>query len=387
LNDRTIIGNLERPIEIAFRDKDNNSKLLGYVKKYIDTNNEVLYANSPLHRLHFSDERDRKIVFQLSGVDTSYINDIIKKVDAIKSSWKIVNNPFNILMALVIRQYTIDKNKDMLNNALLYLTLSFYSSLHFKYFKFLPNENVMNYTINNLNNKFLFKQYGVIVKALIHTALKSHEKYEKELTRGTDVDIVNYLMFLNTRLNNLMKNFTNEYMKNSREKNYLNTEKDSHDEADYFETDNVSLAIARLTGQSTNKFYSSELNEKFIRVSAKWSDVSPVTLQQALLSIKEGEKSKVNLLIQSILQVYLIDGKNPVESIGSQKFIAYSISVYSKSNTKDANILTIKKLLDYFLKNNSNRYSETEREATRVSYRKALFMYMVLFIQSSQISH
>jgi hypothetical protein len=387
LNDRVIIDNLERPIEIAFRDKANNSKLSGYVKKYIDTNNEILYANSPLHRLHFSDDRDRKVVFQLAGVEDKYIGEIIKKVDAIKSSWKIVNSSFNILMALVIRQYSRDKDKDMLNNALLFLTLSFYSSLHFKYFKFLPNENVMNYTINNLNNKFLFKQYGVIVKALIHTALKSHEKYEKELLRGTDVDIVNYLMFLNTRLNNLMKNFTSEYMKNSRDKNYLNTEKDSHNEEDYYETDNVSLAIARLSGQATNKFYSSELNDKFIRVSSKFSDVSPVTLQQALHSIKEGEKEKIKLLVQSILQVYLIDGKNTYESVGSQKFIAYCISVYSKSNTKDKNILTIKKLLDYFLKNNSNRYSETEREATRVSYRKALFMYMVLFIQSNQISH
>jgi hypothetical protein len=387
LNDRVILGNLERPIEIAFRDKANNTKLLGYIKKYIDTNNEILYANSPLHRLHFSDDRDRKIVYELAGVDSKYIEDLLKKVDAVQASWKIVNNPFNIIMALIIRQHAKDKDKDMMNNSLLYLTLSFYSSLHFKYFKFLPNENVMNYTINNLNNKFLFKQYGVIIKALIHTAVRSHEKYEKELLRGNDVDIVNYLYFLNTRLNNLMKNFTREYMKNSKEKNYLNTEKDSHDEADYFETDNVSLAIARLSGQATNKFYSSELNEKFIRVSAKFSDVSPVTLKQALNSIKDGEKEKISLLIQSILQVYLIDGKNSYDSVGSQKFIAYCISVYSKSNTKDRNILTIKKLLDYFLTHNSNRYSETEREATRVSYRKALFMYVVLFIQSNQISH
>ncbi|PTU25800.1 hypothetical protein DA469_21845 [Bacillus subtilis] len=317
----------------------------------------------------------------------NYIGEIIKKVDMIKSSWKIVNNPFNILMAMIIRQYSIDKKEESLNNSLLYLTLSLYSSLHYKYFQYIPNENVMNYTINNLNNKFLFKQYGVVIKALFHTANKTLEKYEKDLKRGNDEDIVNFLMFLQTRLNNLMKNFTSEYMKNYKSKKYLNTEKDNTDEDNFYETDNVSLMISRLTSQTTNKFYSGDLNDKLIRVSSKFSDVSPITLKYALESIKKNEREKVESLIQSILQVYLIDGKNSYESIASQRFIAYCISIYSKSNTKDVNILRIKKLLDYFLKNNSNKYSETEREATRISYRKAFYMYIVLFIQQNQLKH
>jgi hypothetical protein len=385
LSDKIFLDNLEKPIEIALSDKANSRKFAETIKRYIDENNEVLYANSPLYRLYFKNEKDRKVVFDLIKIREDYIDEIIKKVDIIKSSWRITTEPFNIAMLLIIRQYDKAKDKSMMENSLLYLTLSFYSSLHFKYFKFLPNENIMNYTINNLNNKFLFKQYGVVIKALFHTAIKCHEKYRKDLLRGNDIDIVNYLMALKTRLNNLMKNFTNEYMKNSRDKNYLNTQKDSADEEDFYETDNVSLTIARLTEQANNKFYSSELNEKLLRVSSKFADVSPITLRQALESIKENEKDKVKTLIQSILQVYLIDGKNSFDSIASQKFIAYCISVYSKSNTKDANILRIKSLLDYFLKNNSNRYSETEREATRVNYRKALYMYFVLFIQSIEV--
>lgn len=377
--------NLEIAVGNAFSDNSNNRHLMEQVKRYVDLNNHVLYANSPIHRLYFSDEKDRKFVFEIADIKKTYITEIIKKSPSIKSIWTVMNEPFNILMAMIIREYSKQKNEEYLNNALLYLTLSFYSSLHYKYYKFLPNENVMSYTLNNLNNKFLFKQYGVVVKALFHTAIKNHEKYEKELLNGTDEEFAIYLMALKTRLNNLMKNFTNEYMKNYKEKNYLNTEKDNNDEDNYYESDNVSLMVTRLTSETTNKFYSSELNDKLLRVSSKWADVSPITLEKAIESIKNNEKQKVSELVQSILQVYLIDSKNSYESIASQRFIAYCISIYSKSNTKDVNILKIKSLLDYFLKNNSNKYSETEREATRINYRKAFFMYIVLFIQSIQV--
>jgi hypothetical protein len=385
MNNTVIKSNLEKAIEVAFNNAHNTDKFVKLVKRYVDNNSQTLYANAPLHRLYFSDEKDRKVVFEIADIQEKYIAEVIKKTDAIKSNWVVLNKPFNILMTMLIRHYSKTKDKDGLNNSLLYLTLSLYSSLHYKYFQYPPNENVMSYTINNLNNKFLFKQYGVVIKALVHTAVKTHEKYTDILLRGNDEDIANYVMYLQTRVNNLLKNFTQEYMKNYKEKNYLNTEKDSSDEDSYFEADNVSLMITRLTSQTTNRFYSSEINEKFVRVASKWAEVSPITLRHAIESIKKNEREKVSHLMQSILQVYLIDGKNSYESIGSQRFIAYCISIYSKSNTKDANILTIKRLLDYFLSNNSNKYSETEREATRINYRKAFYMYIVLFIQSNQI--
>jgi hypothetical protein len=385
MNHKTILTNLEKPIELTFNNRENERKLLMYVKGYIDANNEVLYANSPLYRLYFSNNEEREFIFKLTGIDKKYVEEVVAKASDIKSSWRNATEPFNVIMALIIREADLKRKHDLMKNSLLFLTLSLYSSLHYKYFNFLPNENIMNYTINNLSNKYLFKQYGVVIKALYHTAITSHKKYRTILIRGNDIDIANYIQNLKTRLNNLMKNFTSEYIKNMRNKKYLNTEKDNNDEENYYETDNVSLMISRLTSEVTNKFYSGELNDKLIRVSSKWADVSPITLKNALQNIRDKEKEKVNLLIQSILQVYLIDGKNSYESISSQRFIAYCISIYSKSNTKDKNILTIKKLLDYFLKNNSNKYSETEREATRVNYRKALYMYIVLFIQSNKV--
>jgi len=383
-SEKVLLTNMGKPVSLVFDNKSNINKFNSLVSTYIDNNNEVLYANAPIYRLYFSDEKDRKPVFDLTGLSIPYIKEVIDKTDEIKNNWLILNEPFNILMVVLIRDLTMrgKTDEEALNNAILYLTLSFYSSLHFKYYrKFLPNENIMNYTLNNISSKYKFKQSGVIVKALLETAQVSHNTYKNDLIRGTDLDLINYIRNLHTRLNNLMKNFRDAYDKNYKSKNYLNTETDSNDVEDYNETDNVSLVINRVSNMSTNKFFSSEINERFINVSASYSNCSPITLKKAVQSIKDTEKNRVTELMISILQTYLMDSNNSIDSIASSKFIAYSIMAYSKSNTKNQNILKIKELLDYFMKNNCNKYSDTEREATRINYRKGLYMYIVLIIQ------
>ena len=75
---------------------------------------------------------------------------------------------------------------------------------------------------------------------------------------------------------------------------------------------------------------------------------------------------------------YLKDNKNSINSVGSKKFFSYVYEIYSKSNTKDKTVLDIKDILDVFLNKHSNKYSKTERAATKGAYRKALYLYFVL---------
>jgi len=385
MSDIILKTELSKYLSINMKDAKTKREIKQLIAHYIDRNNTQLYASSPLHRVMFSDKNDREPLFKIVDLEVDVITELLKRVPAINPKWEIANNPFNILCVMLIREAMLNKDKELMENILLYLTLSFYASLHYKYYRYPPNENIMDYTINNLSNKFLFKQYGVVLKALFHTAIKSHEKYDQELKVGKDVDLVNYLMFLNTRLNNLMKNFTNEYMKNATEKNYLNKEKDNTSEDGYFETDNISITIARITQNGITQFTSSPLNQQYINISSKYCAVSPVTLKQSLESIKQSESKKVGDLIRIILQIYLNDGNNSQDSVASKKFISYSLSIYSKNNTKDKGILELKALLDEFLLNHSNKYSSSEREATRSAYRKALFLYFVFFIQGVQM--
>lgn len=372
---------LSLKINNSFKDNSNIVKIQRTIKNYIDQNSEILYDSGPNLRLFFSDE-EREFVFDTTGIKSNEITELIKKIDDIDERWTIVT-PFNILITMMIRVSEMKKNTNLSNLMIMSLTLSLYSSLHFKYFKFLPNKQAMDYAINNMTNKYLIKKYGVLYKALEHIAMKNHETYASSLIKGNDIDIKNYIMNLRTRLNNFLKIITDEYLNSVRDKKYLNIESESRDEENYIETSNISLQMEKLVNLASNKFVSTNINSKFARVAANACTVHPGTLEMALRTLKENETYNVTDLIRRILKIYFLDKSNSFDSIKTNRFLPYMLKIYSKSNIKDEDIASMKKLLDQFLLKYCNRYTDTEREATRVSYRKALYIYMLLHVNAS----
>lgn len=375
---------LSTKINTNIKNHQKNIQVQRYIKTFIDKNSEVLYASGPNYRL-FIDDDDRECIFKLTDIGSYEINQLLKKIDDIDEKWTIIT-PFNILSTLVIRQADKVKDEKLRNLIIIYLSLSLYSSLQFKYFKFLPNKAAMDYTINNMTNKFLIKKYSVLYKAIEHIALKNHEKYRSDLLRGNDLDIKNYIMNLRTRLNNFMKAITSEYLITVRDKKYLNTEKESRDEENYLETSNISLQLEKLINVANTKFVGSSINPKFCRVSANVCSVHGPTLENALKTLKNSDDKDVAELIRRILKIYFSNKHNTFESIKSRNFIPYCLQIYSKSNIKDDDVIQMKKLLDKFLLNYCNRYTDTEREATRISYRKATYIYFLLHIQACSMN-
>lgn len=380
-----ITGSLEKNIKTFINEKKNRDLFIKVVRGYIDRNNEVLYHNTPTYRLYFSDN-DRGKMYDFVDIEVSTINELMSRLEHIDKNWKIANDPFNVLMTMIIREFTIKKDKDGVANGLLYLTMSLYASLHYKFFKYPPNDNVMQYTINNISNRYLFKQYGILLKALYHTAESSHETYKNLLIKSDDKSITEYFINLRSRLNNLLRNFADEYHTNYKEGNYLNTQEDSNEEDDYCETENLSGLIYQLSEKVNIKFFSSSISNQLVRLACQSSSCDTPTLHNAIQNIKEQESDKVIDLIRLIIQVYLSEPNNSYESLNTKKFIGYSLTVYAKSNTKNESILEIKQLLDYFLNKNCERYMKTEREATKVNYRKGLYVFFVLLISDTQVS-
>lgn len=383
-----IVENFYKRVSNSLSNKDNTNNLIKYIHKYMDKNVKVLSHNTPTYRLYFYEETDREIVYQLTGITREEILELNKNVPAIKSQWKLLNDPFNILMPLIIRYYHQTKQTACVESCLMYLVLSLYASLHFKFFKFEPNDNVMQYTINRVSNKFLFKQYGVLSKALFATAKTNHESYKQsKLMSNDDTTFISYFVSLRSRLNNQLRAFSNEYYKDYEEGNYFNNEEDNTDPENYKEVSNASGAIVNLTNRTINEFFSMNINEKVLNTSCGVAKCDKTTLRKALISIKNKEREQVYTLILSIIQYYLKDPNNDIDSIGSQKFFVYCLSVYTKSNTKDKSILSIKDILDKFLKVHCDKYNETEREATKSNYRKGLYLYFVLLINTIKTIH
>ena len=87
-------------------------------------------------------------------------------------------------------------------------------------------------------------------------------------------------------------------------------------------------------------------------------------------------------MFTNILQVFrnLYDEKHTFDEINSREFISFSLVLFKKTNSKNSNVINIKKMLDKWGED-SGIYGKFERLGTRIDYTKAIFLYFILSIQ------
>lgn len=381
--DSLMLHELYPIVDKGLSKKENTVMLKKAVGTYLDRNNERLTTIGPIHRIIFSD-MDAEKLYHATEVEPKHIKEVLKKSKQIQSQWKIMAEPFNTAIALSIRHYTVKKNEEMVHALLIYLTMSMYPSLHYKYFKHEPNEQVMNYTINNLSNKFKVKQLGTIYAALIDTTEGSYKLHKPRLEKGTDKDFVDFIMDVKTRLNSLLKKIAIEFYHNNEQNLYLNSDSDNYDEDNYHEADSNIYAIERITNKVTLNLTVNGPKMKVVTLAAKWSTVSVSELRNYVNSmVISDNREQIRSIIESILFLYLFESQNNSQEINSNKFILYCLETYKKSNTTDKNIIKIKKILDEWLED-LGTYKKTQRLATINNFRRALFMFFVISIQTDQ---
>lgn len=356
-----------------------------FILKYLDMNVEKLSTPGPSSGTLFTDA-DRARVYNLLNISKQAVIDTVKQSPDIKSTWKNAADPFNITCALIICVGKNIKNPKLVELSLMYIVASMYPSLFNKYFKFKPNEQIMEYTIANLNKKFKLKQSGSIWQAMMDTVKVSDATYTKNITIATDKDILYYIEAIKTRLNAFMKNIRNEFEKNYRDKSSIDTSIDFNSgEAPIQNAESNAYIIERLTNSITLNLSIAGADSRIIETAAKINNISVNDLRGTVqqLIIDKNNIKDIKRMVMAILVIFL-NSKPPhgVDMIRSATFISYLIEVYKKSNTTDNNIKTVRYLLNKWLSDYSSRYKNTNRTATIQSFRKALFFFFIFTIQA-----
>lgn len=381
--DGTILVDALYPtVEKTASSKEVQTKLFKHIAMYFDKNSEIVHDIGIAQRMFFLNS-DKEAIYEATGLTQSQIKLAIKNSKYISSSWKILNEPLNTASALLIRYFTINKKKEETEQVLLFYSFYFYATLHFKYLPYGANENIMAYTINNLNYKFKIKELGSLFETVRAVVMKSHETYSNELIRGEDGDIANYISAIKVRLNDVIKNIKNEYTKNYNEKNYLNAERDDYSEENYHEVDNTSYAIKRISDSSLMKLMTYGPDMQLANLASQLSQVSQNEIRTVIMALSNEDSDKILRLSELIVQLFLTEHGNRVEDVRTRKFLAHCLEIYKKSNTNDKIIIEIKQILDYWLKKHSVKYRKTNREATLSNFRRAIFLYFVLHIQTN----
>lgn len=379
-----ILNTFYSSIEKAMSDVNNIKKIKSAVNDFLDRNRDKLTALGPTYKIIFTDS-DMEKIFDAIEISSIKIREVIDQTPYLKNQKIITITPFNVIMPLLIRYFKVKKNNDMVNTCLIYLTMSTYPMVHYKYFRYEPNENIMNYTINNLSNKFKIKQSGTLYHTLYDMAIVSDNNYHSAILRCTDKDIVDYLMSLKTRLSTRLKKISSEFYKNEKNKLYLNVEIDSTDEDNFHEADNNMFLVERVTNNVVLKLLVDGPNYNLIKLSANYCQVSVNELRNYIHTMINTEnREDIKQVIECILYLFLYDSQNTKDQINSNKFLIYCLELYKKSNTTDKNIIKIKRVLDSWLER-LGTYKKTQRLATINNFRKALFMFFVTTIQTANV--
>ena len=380
-----ILANIYPKVEQAFTSKETQRKFSAIVASYVDRNVNRLSTAGPSKRTLFSD-MERNKVYDLIDFDPKTCKAIVKQSNYIKASWKIVNEPFNLVMMMILRYAKLNQLDQINQLAVTYLTLSMYPSLHYKYFKFEPNEAIMQYTINNLSNKFKVKQVGNILQALVDTTALADKTYDKNIRHANDKELTDYINAYKTRLNSLIKKIRDAFEKDYRSGNYMNTERDNEDENDFKTSDSNSLLIQRIVDQVVLKLSVNGPDSRIVDISAKMNQVSVNETRNTLNQLTQNKDESINIraLCESILYLYLFNGENHVNDLNGSKFLTFCLAVYKKSNTNDENVIKVKSILDTWIEKYSETYRKTQRVATLNNFRRALYTFFVFTLQRTK---
>lgn len=377
--DKVLVTDLYPYIEKAFSNKKNITEVEKIIGNYIDRNSDILSAIGPMKNISFLD-RDRDPFYRIIGLSPKQVKDIQNKSKDIKKNGMIMSQQFNSVLCMMIRYFTIHKQDNMVRLTMLYLTLSMYPSVFHKYFKFTPNENIMNYTVNNLSNKFKLKQTSNLLTAIDDTGFGGYTLHKNDLVQGYDKASVQMVLSVKTRLNSFMKKISREFYKNHQEGKYLNTELEVNDEDSFREADSSMYAISRIVDKVALRLVIDGPPIKIVNMAAKTNGVSINELRNYVNTMLVNDNiNEIKTIIESILYLYLFDEKNTIDDINSDKFMIYCLDVYRRSNTTDKNVVKIKTVLDSWLER-LGTYKKTQRIATINDFRRALYTFFVMSI-------
>jgi hypothetical protein len=373
----------------------NLQKFSLFSRKFIDQNSEALFASHPGIRIKYNKTIEESI-FEMCGILPEEVTAAVDATGMIGVSertgkaWYTRSRPVFLLLCVLLSYFEKTRKVMEKKQALMLLSIIIYSvrqNVHFQHNSGAAFEAAMRYTVNQLGNKFYLKQNKNVFGMLEATAEQSDKMYTRMLTSGTDEDILKYITNLYTRIGQVLKNVANKFYENLNSGKYLNLDKEAgegeDDEGDVLDVENLSTIIT----QAVNNVYltakTDKPNQRLCRVLAAANGVSQSSLYNCVERVFKDEDQPLKELFRLILTIFLVDNKESPDNINSTKFNLVSLQTYAKSHTNEKNVIALKVLLDEFLKKYSTDYNKTQRVATKISFRKALFLYMVTHIQQN----
>lgn len=377
---KIIITEIYPKVAKGMGDAKVRKDIINFCMAYFDYNNASLFTSIPQGRVILRDV-DKDLFYKSLDISREDIQESIKRITFIDANWKTLNNEFNFLILCILIYFHRNKMVQEAKMVNMFIFVFFYGMLSMRLFPYIQ-PNVMEYTINHLNDKHDLKKYGTIFKTIEKKAEVSFETYSDNLLQDDDKMIVQYIIDTQTRVNQWLKGILDLYVENKKSGKYFQKETDTYDDDDFNEITNNYQEVSKITGTVMQKIFTNPVNQQLLHIAATITDIGYGALVVTIEDVrKKGDTETVKQIIENLLVVFLIDNKKTVNDIKSKGYVNDMLLIYNNSNTVNESILIIKRELDKLLVSHSQKYLQTNREATKINWRKSIFLYYALCVQ------
>lgn len=356
------------------------------VGNYMDRNSVKLHTSGPMYMIPFGDV-DKGEFFKLFEMKSSDVEKMVvtitKSISATTDFKLLKGNPIFWVFYCCIRYYTIKKDDKGLNTSLAIYALSAYPSVFHVFFKYPPDQGVMQYTMDNLTEKYLMKQGGHVFGGLFLSIKHSYEFLKPAMIDASDAEIIRFIQRIRNDQKSMIKNICDQYMQNHAKGLRVKLTKDNNTEdmAVDVDADNNTSAVEVVTQNIVNQIITNGLD---LRRITQCKDLSGIGLADCRFYLSKVVTVKYTKEIQnfvhSIIFLYLYDEHKNKEDINSTHFLVWSSELFRKTNSNNPNIRCIKETLDKWGEE-TGVHAKFKREASRVNYKKSIFWYFILSIQ------
>lgn len=380
-----MIEKLYPKIDAVLKTPQGDKKFKQLVGQYMDRNNDKLHTSGPLYMIPFGDI-DKAQYFSLFDITAKEIQDMVDGVTnnlSSTSDFKLLKgNPIFWVFYCCIRFYTLKNDEKGLNTALAIYALSAYPSIFHMFFRYQPNEAVMQYTMDNLSEKYLMKQGGHLFGGLFLSIKHSYEFLKPYMKDASDKEIIRFIQRIRNDQKSMIKNICDQYMTNHAKGLRVKLTKDSYDEVQLdVDTENNTTIVEVVSNNIVNQIITNGLDLKRVTLCKDLANIGLADCRFYLSKIIAVKYTKeIQAFIHAVLFLYLYDEHKKREDINSSHFLVWSSELFRKTNSNNKNIKCIKDTLDKWGEE-TGVHDKFKREASRVNYKKAIFWYFILSIQ------
>ena len=362
----------------------NQERLVEFTGEFIDSHSTQLTTSGPVHMFTFAD-KETAFLYDLFGLSEKKVlefsNEMFKEAYGDGALFHIIREaPHKVLLTCVLIEAIQKKYTDVITCCQYLMGFAEYPLMFKSFWKRGVREDIMNYTIEHLPNKFKVKKMNNLLELLKYDMTTVYTLCDKRLETGLDFQYVDFIYRCRNQIKATFKKIANEYYKNH-ENNASQHTKGSHlDDGTLADTEGHTSNIASMVENTFNKFQTNGVNPSIAKIAAQGNQVDKDTMVSYINQIYASKDNRLYKFIEDVITAYL--QRNPTNtSLGSGEFFNFGLTLYRSIGTsKDPIYQEIRGILNVWMYQIVNIENYYQNKGTIINFTRAIFNYMIMMI-------